>query len=230
MSAPDAKVTLSTLRPAPASEVTLADFQRRSAEEKAERENPAPVALTAIPFSELPWLGEFRARHMEACAALLAVWRGPLRVDERQARELADWRRELFELAAGGGEPPMVPARFEPEWRAGERAAAERAITAAAQSLLAVWEDLEQAVGSDLSPDSAVVRRREELGEPAVEQDVMGVAAELTTSGSVEVARARLFVDLLTPRLKADALRAWVARAPWLTSRAPEPLERRAVA
>lgn len=101
------------------------------------------LGADAIPETELDWLEEIRGRHLGAVAELERALAAPeaAAAAQREAREL--WDLELFEAARAGKATPMVPACFEPAWRAGEVARAEGLIDEAAAAVLTIWEELE---------------------------------------------------------------------------------------
>lgn len=99
-----------------------------------------------VPETGLAWLEALRLDHESGVEGLRGAHRALLELSERQEAEMAGWAAELFELAAAGGEPPVLTARLHPRWLAGERVHADDAVASAGSALLALADEMAAAI------------------------------------------------------------------------------------
>ncbi|MGH2899913.1 MAG: hypothetical protein ACRDMZ_14660 [Solirubrobacteraceae bacterium] len=138
---------------------------------------PAAGRANYVPATDLDELEGFRERHEHLSSRLVVAVRALARVEPDHAARVAAWRRDVRGAAREDAEPPSWSAHLSDAWLAGRVDAAEAAIAAIANEILALGEVeewfQEHAVDASLQPfddgfGGALARLEYELPPPGL--------------------------------------------------------------
>lgn len=98
-----------------------------------------------VPATDLSWLEALRGRHEQLAEQLAAAVRVPESVRRDHVARVAAWRAQVRAAGHEGAEPPAWSARLSDEYLAGRINAAQAAICAIVDDMLAVLRDADAA-------------------------------------------------------------------------------------